>query len=146
MFISMNYSSSISQEQSYKSEPKFKKKDVVLLAMTNDVKKHPQTVVYFVNNLKCLLDVTNISKAQLAKTSGVSARYIDFLLKYERYPTIEIAEKIGLAFGLSGWLMIMPNLNYSIAQNGKIDDLIKKFSESSLVTQSYVSEVLHRKQ
>lgn len=113
--------------------------------MNIETKKHPKTVICFVTNLKYLLEVTVMQKSELAMKSGISARYIDYLLKFEKYPTIEMAENIGKSFGLSGWHMILPNLNYELGKNGKLEELLKEFTNSSKVTQDYVSEVLHRK-
>lgn len=112
--------------------------------MENDVKKHPYTVICFVNNLNYLLDITRIHKKDVAKKAGVSARYIDYLLAYRKYPSIEVAENIGRAFGLNGWHMILPNLDYELGRNGKLEELLKEYTGSSKVTQEYVSEVLHR--
>lgn len=112
--------------------------------MNIEIKKHPKTVICFVNNLKYLLEITDIHKMDLAKKAGVSSRYIDYLLKYEKYPTIGIAESIGNAFGLNGWHMILPNLDYELCKNGNVDKLLQEFTSSSKVTQDYVSEVLNR--
>lgn len=141
----MNYSSTLSQELSFLNEPMFKKKSVISCYMNVETKKHPKTVVCFVTNLKYLLEITGMHKTELAQKSGISARYIDYLLKYEKYPTIEMAENIGRSFGLSGWHMILPDLNYELGKNGKLETLLKEYTSSSKVTQDYVSEVLHRR-
>lgn len=117
---------------------------VISAAMSIETKKHPKTVVNFVENLRHLIEGHIISKADLEKKSGVSGRHIDFMLKYERYPSIEVADKIGSALGLTGWQMLIPGLPYDLAKSGKIDSLIREYSESSKATQDYVSEVLHR--
>jgi transcriptional regulator with XRE-family HTH domain len=144
MGIIMNYSSSTSQELSFHIEPMFKKYDVASALMNVETKKHPKTVICFVRNLKYLLEITDMHKNDIAKKAGVSARYIDYLLKYEKYPTIEIAENIGQAFGLNGWHMILPDLDYELGKNGKLDEVLKEFTKSSKVTQDFVTEVLHK--
>lgn len=141
----MNYSSNSSQELSFCFEPMFNNSGVALLVMNIETKKHPNTVIYFVKNLRYLLDVTGIHKNDVAKKSGVTPRYIDYLLNYEKYPSIEVAENIGASFGLNGWHMILPDLNYELGKNGKLDELLTDFKNSTKVTQDYVSEVLHRK-
>ena len=141
----MNYGSNTCQEQSFYFEPMFFKNIVFLTDMNIQDKQHQKTVIYFVNNLKYLLLTTGITKKELAEKSKVSARYIDYILNYEKYPSIEIAENIAKGFGLEGWHMILPNLNYELGKNGKLNTLLKEFSESTKVTQDYVSEVLHKK-
>ena len=141
----MNYSSNTCQEQSFYFEPMFFKNVVFLIDMDIQDKQHPKTVIYFVSNLKYLLLLTGITKKELADKSHVSARYIDYILNYQKYPSIEIAENIAKGFGLEGWHMILPSLNYELGKNGKLNSLLKEFSESTKVTQDYVSEVLHKK-
>jgi transcriptional regulator with XRE-family HTH domain len=113
--------------------------------MNTDAKKHPKTVVCFVKNLKYLLEITGMHKKELALKSGVTARYVDYLLNYDKYPSIEVAENIGQAFGLSGWHMILPDMDYELGRNGRLEELLKDYTGSSKVTQDFVSEVLHRK-
>ena len=144
MLNSMNYSSSCCQEQSFQNEPMFKNNPLEFVDMNNTGKEHPKTVMDFVSNLEYLLKNVGLKKQELAAKSGISARYIDFLLNFERYPTIEIAEKIGNAYGLSGLLMIMPNLDYQLAKAGKLEELLKEFSMSSKATQDFISDVLNR--
>lgn len=141
----MNYSSTTCQELSFLGEPMFKNNDIALSFMNIDIKKHPKTVHCFVRNLKYLLQITGMHKNDVAKKSGVSSRYIDYLLNFDKYPSIEVAENIGQAFGLDGWHMILPNLDYELGKNGKLAELLKDFTESSKITQAYISEVLNRK-
>lgn len=141
----MNYSSSASQELSFLIEPMFKRNTVFLAIMNTETKKHPKTVVCFVKNLKYLLEITGMHKNDVAKKSGVSSRYIDYLLNFDKYPSIEVAENIGQAFGLNGWHMILPDLDYELGKNGNLEELLKDFTDSSKVTQDYVFEVLHRR-
>jgi transcriptional regulator with XRE-family HTH domain len=140
----MNYSSSCCQEQSFfigTTVPE----DPSIVGVMNMVQPfHPQTVVNFVTNLKQLLATTKISKKDVAKKAGVTPRYIDKLLTYGSYPTIEVAEGIGSAFGVSGWQMIMPNLHYELAKSGKLDKIIDDYSASSSTTQEFICEVLAR--
>jgi transcriptional regulator with XRE-family HTH domain len=140
----MNYSSSDCQEQSFLNEPMFKDSSVELVSMTEHTHFHPKTVTDFVANLRYLLDNVGMTKRDLATKSGISARYIDYLLSFEKYPTIEIAEKIGKAYGISGWQMIMPHLDYELAKGGTIDELIREYVESPKTTQDFVTDVLKR--
>lgn len=140
----LNYSSNVCQEQSFSLEPNFYQSVIGLGNMNITDKNHPQTVINFVSNLKNLLGITKIKKTDVARKANVSLRYIDKLLSYENYPTIEVAEGIGSAFGLTGWQMIMPDLHYELAKSGKLESLISEFSESSKTTQDFVTDVLHR--
>ena len=95
-------------------------------------------------NLKMLITKTEINSAQLSIKSGVSKRMIDYLLNYERKPTVDLAGDIAEAFGLSGWQLIMPSLPYDLAKDGTLDKLIKNFFQCEPVSQDYIFSVAQR--
>jgi transcriptional regulator with XRE-family HTH domain len=97
-----------------------------------------------VTNLRMLLAKTGMSVGELASKSGVSKRMIDYILAGERKATIPTAEKLAEPFGLSGWQLIMPNLPYELARNGKLDRLIDSYEHSNDATRGYVDSVLER--
>lgn len=65
---------------------------------------------YLARNILMLLDINQWSKKQLAKRAGISDRMVAYLVNKERSATIDVADAIGKAFGINGWLMISPYL------------------------------------
>lgn len=104
----------------------------------------PTTAETLITNLKMLMAKTKTNTAWIARQSGVSKRMVDYILSGERGASIEVAEKIANAYGITGWQLIMPSLPYDLASSGKLDRLINKFEHCSQVAQDYVLDVLKR--
>lgn len=102
------------------------------------------TAETLITNLKMLMAQTKTNTAWIAKQSGVPKRMVDYILSGERGASIEIAEKIANAYGITGWQLIMPSLPYTLASSGKLDNLIKRFDSCNQVAQAYVLDVLKR--
>jgi len=106
----------------------------------------------FRSNLRMLLQVTGWSNNELSRRAGldeegkprVSGRYVGMLLAGEYTPTIDVTEAIGAAFGLNGWHMIRPGLQYDLAKSGKLDQLLDNFSRAPEHSQEYVQRTLER--
>lgn len=88
-------------------------------------------------NLKRLMTLANnMSARKLSGLSGVSDRYIGMILNRDHQPTVEIAEALAKPFGLTGWQLIMPNLDIDLAKSGKLTELIHKYQTSSKQTRA----------
>lgn len=100
----------------------------------------------FRENLRKLIAVHGISNRELARrTNGrVSDRYIGMILNGDYVPTIEMAQYIGEAFGLTGWHMIMPNLPYELARTGKLDRFVEGLPNTPADTQEYIAGIIAR--
>lgn len=115
-------------------------------------KKPASTQETFRANLRMLLQAIGWSNAELSRRAGkneqgdprVSGRYIGMLLAGDYIPTIEITEAIGEAFGLNGWHMIRPGLQYDLAKSGKLDQLLDNYSRAPEHSQEYVQRTLER--
>lgn len=81
-------------------------------------------------NLKRLLAEEGWSNRTLAAKSGVSDRFIGMLLKGESQATVDVAEALAKAFGLTGWQLIMANLDISAARKGNLARVIEKYQAS----------------
>lgn len=80
-----------------------------------------------VSNLRWLMQATNWNQVELAKRSTVSQKSISKILRGEMVPTIELADKLAAAFGLSGWHIIMPDLPRDLVGSTTIEKLFKDF-------------------
>lgn len=102
------------------------------------------TIDNLITNLKMLIEVTKISYGDLAKKSQVSERHIKYILRGERTPSIEIADQLASAFGLTGWQLIMPSLPYDLARNGRLEKLIEHVTHSSNESRDYILRVAEK--
>lgn len=109
-------------------------------------KKRQSTQENFRENLRKLIALYGISQREVARrTNGqVSDRYVGMILKGDYVPTIEVAQHIGEAFGLTGWHMIMPDLPLELARTGKLEKLISGFANTPADTQAYIAAVIER--
>lgn len=106
--------------------------------------KRPNTAAVFVANMKALLESTGMSTTDLAKTSGVSLRMVNYILTGERKPSAEVADAIGRAFGVTGWQMLIPSLNVDLARRGKLEQLVERYSVADEQAQDYIDLIAKR--
>lgn len=90
-----------------------------------------QTARAFFANLRMLMVETGLDVDEVSRRSGVPKRTVYSYVREERTPSIENAEAIGGAFGLTGWQMILPNLRADLARSGALDKLIQDYSAAS---------------
>lgn len=97
-----------------------------------------------VSNVKWLMNETGWTQVELAEKSGVSQTAISKVLRGEMNPTVEFAEKLASAFGLSGWHIIMPDLPDDLLRNGSLEKLFRDFLASSKSGREFISQVATR--
>ena len=108
------------------------------------MKNRPHTTEIISKNLRALMDMQKVSVAELAKMSGVSPRMIQYVLDRERTPSVEIADDLGTALGVTGWLLMLHDLDYALAKSGRISDLIKNYMDDPDETRVYLDSVAKR--
>lgn len=108
------------------------------------MKKRPHTTEVISKNLRALMDLQKMSVSELAKASGVSPRMIQYVLDRERTPSVEIADDLGVALGVTGWLLMLHDLDYALAKSGRISDLIKNYMDDPDDTRAYLDSVAKR--
>lgn len=134
----MHYCSRFSQEQLFQT------RTTVYTTCRNISNMKRTTSETLVDNLNMLLSKCSMSTAQLAKLSGVSKRMIDYILSGERKASVEIAEKLAGAFGLTGWQIIMPSLPYDLIKSGKFEEIVKNFTACDAASQDYLLHISRR--
>lgn len=83
----------------------------------------------FVKNLRYLISAKSMTQTELAKLSGVAQKTISNILSVEKgqIPSVETADKLAQAFGLSGWHLLMPNLTTELIASSAIEDLFRNY-------------------
>lgn len=65
--------------------------------------------------------------AQVAKASGVSPRMVQYILDGDRTPSIEIADQLARAFGITGWQLIKPSLPEDLVSSNALSEVLDDF-------------------
>ena len=106
--------------------------------------KRPDTKQAFQRNLRMLKRLYQLSSKTISDRSGVSERMVDYLLAGERTPSIEVAEQLAHAFGLTGWHMLLPHLTADLAKHDKLDQLIENYGASGADGRDHIDMVAAR--
>jgi transcriptional regulator with XRE-family HTH domain len=114
------------------------------LISIGSMKKSTQPAETLADNLRWLISESGIKIPKLSEKSGVSVRMIQYILAGERKPTIEIAENLAKAFKLTGWMLILPSLNSTLAKNGSLAELIDNYSKADDEGRSFISKVAQK--
>lgn len=105
----------------------------------------PNTGDTVAKNIQHLMDAMGWNVPKLEAASGVPRRTIYSILNRERkQPGVDTTDQIAQAFGLTGWHLLIPNLRYDLAKNGKLDALLEKYAGACQETQEYVVMILDR--
>ena len=100
-----------------------------------------QTALTFFRNLKMLMDKTGADVRDVSRKSGVPIRTIYSYIRQERTPTVDNADAIGRAFGLTGWQMILPNLKADLVKSGALEKLIADYQAATTEGRQSISRV-----
>ncbi len=93
--------------------------------------KRPTTRESLITNLNRLMKLNKLSNRQVGLKAGISPKQVGNILNGESNPTVDTTDKLAAAFGLTGWALISPNLNYDIARTSQLETLIDNYSRSS---------------
>lgn len=83
------------------------------------------------DNLRMLMERTEMSQAELAKKSGVSQRTISNILAGTHEPGIEIVDKIARVFGLEGWKLQMRDLPPDLLGNDMVEQTLGALAQAN---------------
>lgn len=93
--------------------------------------KRPSTRETLAKNLRTLLDITGWTQDELARRSGVSQRMISSILNLQTGCSVETADALAAAFGLTGWHLIMPNLTKDLLASKAVQTLLECYLSAS---------------
>jgi transcriptional regulator with XRE-family HTH domain len=102
--------------------------------------KRPATRETLARNLSALMDQAGWNQVDLSRRSGVSQRQISNILRQQSGCSVEHADALARAFGLSGWQLIMPTLRKEL-QAGAIALLIDRYAQASAEGRSAIDRV-----
>jgi len=102
--------------------------------------KRPATRETLARNLLALMDQAGWNQVELSRRSGVSQRQISNILRQQSGCSVEHADALARAFGLSGWHLIMPTLRKDV-QAGAVALLIDRYAQASVEGRSAIDRV-----
>lgn len=105
-------------------------------------KKH--TVETLARNINFLMGAFSISRAELAKRSGVSPRMVAYICNAEKTATIETAQNLASVFGLEGWHLIMPNLPQDMKKTKHLSALLNNYLKANSEGREMIEKVAER--
>lgn len=133
----MNNCSLLRQERSFRPRTTVPRVRPIVLGM----KKRPKTRATIAANIKMLIKEWPMQIDELAQKSGVTKRMIQYVISQERAPSIEIADAIATAFGISGWQLLIPDLRSDLVRQGKLTALVTNYGNASFKAREYIDEV-----
>lgn len=78
-------------------------------------------------NLQALLDHRKWTQVQLAAKSGISQAHISNILRQVNDPSTEKIDAIAAAFGLPGWLLLVPGLPIEVLDSVELPHLVDRY-------------------
>lgn len=87
----------------------------------------PQVRTAVAANVRALMDRRELTQMQLCAKSGVSQRHISNLINAKGGPGAEVLDAVASAFGLPGWLLMIPGLSVEILDSHSIPLLVESF-------------------
>lgn len=100
--------------------------------------------INFVNNLKKIMDVYEVSQNEIAKRSGVAQKTINNIFNEIQSPNIVTVEKVAEAFGLETWHLIMPITIEELKQPLKLEKIVSSYRQASPDGKNYIEMVAER--
>lgn len=99
----------------------------------------PPTRFTLSKNLAWLLERRNWSQRDLAKRSGVSQRQISNILSNAVACSIETAEALAGAFGLTAWLLLNSDLPTSLLESAALRKLVHDWIAAKDIDRDYLN-------
>lgn len=106
--------------------------------------KRPNTRDTLAKNLKTLMTIRDWTQAQLSEKSGVSQTMISSILRGESGCSAETADALAHAFGLNGWLLLMPGLTEDLLKSKAVQRLLESYINASPEGQALIDAMALR--
>lgn len=106
--------------------------------------KRPRTRVTLARNLRTLMDKANWSQRDLEARSGVSQRQISNILTESTSCSVETAEALGRAFGLTGWQLLLPDMPMNGLRMRGVEQLLSTYMLTDEETRDFIDTIVKR--
>lgn len=93
-------------------------------------------------NLKTLMTIRGWTQVQLAEKSGVSQTMISSILGAKSGCSVETADALGLAFGLTGWHLLMPGLTEDLLKSKAVQKLLESYIAESPEGRAFIDAAM----
>lgn len=106
--------------------------------------KRPSTRETLAKNLKTLMTIRDWTQVQLAEKSGVSQTMISSILRQDSSCSVETADALAHAFGLTGWHLLMPGLNVDLLKSKAVQRLLESYLDATPEGQALIDAMAIR--
>lgn len=93
--------------------------------------KRPSTRETLAKNLRTLMAIRDWTQVQLAEKSGISQTMISSILREQSGCSVENADALAHAFGLTGWHLLMPGLTEDLLKSKAVQTLLESYIDAS---------------
>jgi len=87
-------------------------------------------------NLIALMGKRGWTQQQLEAKSGVSQRHISSLRRETADCTTEVLDSLGSAFGIPGWLLLVPGLPVEVLDSPELPMLVERYVRGAVATRT----------
>lgn len=95
-------------------------------------------------NIRALMDKRAWTQTELESKSGVSQRHISNVLNQRTGCSAETADALASAFGLPGWLLLVPGLSLELLDSHSVLLLVKSFVDAGPEGRELVARLAER--
>jgi transcriptional regulator with XRE-family HTH domain len=106
--------------------------------------KRPSTREALSKNLRTLMTIRDWTQVQLAEKSGVSQTMISSVLAERSGCSVETADALAHAFGLTGWHLLMPGLTEDLLKSKAVQKLLESYVNASPEGQTLIDAMATR--
>lgn len=104
--------------------------------------KRPNTRETLAKNLKTLMEIRGWTQTQLSEKSGVSQTMISSVRTAKSGCSVETADALGLAFGLTGWHLLMPGLSEDLLRSKAVQKLLESYVDETPEGRAFIDAAI----
>lgn len=104
--------------------------------------KRPSTRDTLATNIKTLMTLRGWTQVQLAEKSGVSQTMISSVTGAKSGCSVETAEAIAHAFGLTGWHLLMPGLTEDLLKSKAVQKLLESYVDATPEGRAFIDAAM----
>jgi transcriptional regulator with XRE-family HTH domain len=93
-------------------------------------------------NLRTLMTIRGWTQTQLAEKSGVSQTMISSVLTAKSGCSVETADALGHAFGLTGWHLLMAGLTEDLLKSKAVQKLLESYIDATPEGRAFIDAAM----